>query len=183
LESPSIWSKFVDTAKYYWGTFDKNLWQAVQDGDLAAAEEALAKGANPNFSSYISFQFSPSRGPQTTITARSSTVLNEAVKKGNTALVQALLNKKANSNLQFVSELLKREVALSNAPNAEIAKLLIDAGASVLLDRDPYDYPTKPLYLLGGISPLSSAIKNNRSDVIKEIIDAGTKAGVGSELA
>jgi len=182
-ESPSIWNRFVDTAKYYWGTFDKNLWQAVQNDNVAEAEAALAKGASPNNSSYRAFQSSPARGPQTTITARSSTVLNEAVKKNNSTLVQALLHKGANPNLQFVNDQLKREVALSNAPNAEIAKLLLDAGALVTLEKEPYDYPTKPLYLLGGLAPLTAAIKTNRSDVIKELLDAGAKAGIGSQLA
>lgn len=125
------------------------LIRRLQKGDLAAVSEGiLLKGVNPNVVTEDG----------------TSTLLVEAVKKGDVAFVEELLDAGADPNLQPMAG--KKEGALlvaAKAGNAELVRLLLAAGADINMRTASCVYP------------IHEAIWNNHLKAVETLIPAYKK--------
>jgi hypothetical protein len=171
-----------------------DLFVGVKTNDLALVEDALAKGANANQKIYSTLNLiSPRTGKYAPYSIRSSTLLNEAVKRNNLPIINALLKGGSDPNVQFITMLEGpvRETALNYAANDTVADILLKAGAQVIMDSDPANDPAndpasypapKSVNWSRSLSPLGSAIKRNRKSVINALLQEAVRKGLTQEI-
>jgi len=161
------------------GSLDDQLIQAAKNGDTAAVQQLLNKGANieaTNQYSETPLHLAVEHGHSDVVKLllekganietrddklSNSTPLLEAVDRGNTDIVKLLLDKRANIEAKGEPELVTPLLEAVSRGNADIVKLLLDRRANIEA-KDSF-----------GSTALISALQRRNTDMVKLLLEKG----------